>query len=148
MIGNRLIAHRTLLTLSLIVVLSLGNKLAAPDGRKLFSDNCASCHNPIKDLLGPALKGVTSRVPDKALLHSWIRNNGAVRASGNPYFNSLFNKWNKTAMTPFPTLTDGEIDAILNYVETFTPPKAPNEGGPKGGGSYNEDDNSILYGVL
>ena len=58
----------------------------AQDGKALFQSDCASCHNPIKQVTGPALKGVTARVPDQKLLHAWIKNNAAVLASGNKYF--------------------------------------------------------------
>jgi hypothetical protein len=43
-------------------------------------------------MTGPALKGVTERIPDKKLLHAWIHNSSKVLASGNPYFNNLFNQ--------------------------------------------------------
>ncbi len=68
------------------------------------------------------MQGVTSRVPDTNLLHAWIKNNQTVLASGNKYFNNLFNQYNKTAMNLFPTLQDKDIDAILNYVETYKAP--------------------------
>jgi hypothetical protein len=84
-------------------------------------------------------------VPDKKVLYSWIRNNGAVRASGNKYFNDLFNQYNKTSMNLFPNLTDPEIAAILNYVETYKAPSTPTDGGPA---ASNESDNTLLYGIL
>ncbi len=37
----------------------------AQNGKALFQLNCASCHNPIKVVTGPALKGVTDRVTDQ-----------------------------------------------------------------------------------
>ena len=117
----------------------------AQDGKALFQTNCAACHNPYKQVTGPALHGVSERVPDKKLLHAWIRNNNAVLASGNKYFNDLYVQFNKTPMTPFPSLTDAEIDAIIKYVEL--PP--PSETTPSGGGkTAPESDNSLLYGIL
>ncbi len=127
----------------------MGNRLYAQDGKALFQSNCASCHNPIKVLTGPALKGVTERVTDKKLLHDWIKNNQKVLASGNPYFTNLYNQFNKTPMNVFPTITDGEIDAILKYVETYKAPGntgAGGEGQPAAKGP--ESDNTLLYGIL
>ena len=130
----------------------MGNRLYAQDGKALFQSNCASCHNPVKVITGPALKGVTDRVPDKKLLHDWIRNNQKVLASGNPYFNGLYNQFNKTAMNLFPTLTDGEIDAILKYVETYQVPGNTGAGGAATGedaaSKGAESDNTLLYGIL
>jgi hypothetical protein len=100
---------------------------------------------------GPALKGVTERVPDKTLLHAWIHNNQKVLASGNPYFTALFNSFNKTPMNTFPNLSDAEIDAILKYVETAIPPTAGVGGGAPEGSAASKDtesDNTLLYGIL
>ncbi|HET6253921.1 MAG TPA: c-type cytochrome [Puia sp.] len=133
------------------LVLLCNNKVfaQAPDGHQLFQTYCAQCHNPIRKVTGPALQGVTSRVPDSNLLHRWIHNNGAVLASGNKYFNNLFNEYNKTAMNLFPTLTDQQIDAILNYVETYKAPAADAGGGGDVVTAHqNESDNVLLYGIL
>jgi cytochrome c551/c552 len=128
------------------LVLLGNNNVFGQDGKALFQQNCASCHSPFVKVTGPALQGVTTRVPDKALLHSWIHNNQAVLATGNKYFNNLYNEYGKTAMNLFPTLPDKDIDAILNYVETAKPPAPPKNDNP--GGTGNESDNTLLYGIL
>jgi cytochrome c551/c552 len=149
MIHQRPIVKKLLFSILLPALVLLGNDLFAQDGHALFQSNCAQCHNPFKVVTGPALKGVTERVPDKALLHSWIKNNQKVLASGNPYFTSLFNQFNKTPMNTFPNLSDAEIDAILKYVETAQPPAAPGGGSPDSPGAKAEaSDNTLLYGVL
>lgn len=130
-----------------LLILSSFTTYAQPDGKALFQANCASCHNPIKDATGPALKGVSARVPSKDWLYKWIKNSAAVIGSGDPYAVELYNKWNKTAMTAFPALSNEEIDAIIKYVEDYAPPtpvqatggaEAPKEAG----------DNTVLYVVL
>ena len=141
MIHHRPTAKKFLFSFILLSVFSFG--VSAQDGKVLFQNNCAACHHPIKDGTGPALQGVTQRVSDKKLLHAWIKNNQAVLATGNPYFTNLYNSKNKTAMNLFTGLSDADIDAILNYVETYkvvTPP-APPPGTP-------QDDNALLYGIL
>lgn len=146
---QRPIARGTLLSVLLITLLSFGNKLSAQDGAKLFQDNCATCHGVFKDLTGPALKGVEDRVKDKKLLHAWIKNNQAVLASGDKYFNELFVKWNKTPMNVFPNLGDDEIEAILKYVREAKQPAPPTTGDIAGpNGKMGDSDNAILYGVL
>ena len=149
MIHQRPIVKKLLFSILLPALVLLGNDLFAQDGKALFQSNCAQCHNPFKVVTGPALKGVTERVPDKALLHAWIKNNQKVLASGNPYFTGLFNQFNKTPMNTFPNLSDAEIDAILKYVETAQPPAAPGGGSPDSPGAKAEaSDNTLLYGVL
>ena len=145
MIHHRPIVKKLFFSILLSTLVLIGNRLYAQDGKALFQSNCASCHNPIKVITGPALKGVTERVPDKKLLHDWIRNNQKVLATGNPYFTALYNQYNKTAMNIFSTLTDGEIDAILKYVETYAVPATPGTPDAK---PENNSDNTLLYGIL
>lgn len=121
---------------------------SAPDGKALFQNNCASCHNPIKDATGPALQGVDKRVPDKEWIYKWIHNPAAVIASGDKYANEIYNKWNKTNMTAFPNLKNDEIDAIVQYVNDYKAPVAttPSGGGAASGAS--SSDNGFLIGVI
>lgn len=120
---------------------------AQPDGKALFQSNCASCHHPIKDATGPALKGVSGRVPSKEWLHDWIHNSAAVIASGDKYGNEVYKKWGMTAMTPFPALSNEEIDAIINYVETYEAPAAAAPAGSTASGETS-GDNSWLYSII
>ncbi|MDF2187398.1 cytochrome c [Paraflavitalea sp. CAU 1676] len=86
-------------------------------GRALFDTHCSTCHKLDKDD-GDMLRlpYVEERITDKALLYGWIRNNDSVLKSGNKYFNALYERWNKTAMTAFPNLSDQDIDAMLEYL--------------------------------
>ena len=146
MIHHRPFVKKLFFSILLSTLVLMGNRLYAQDGKALFQTNCASCHNPVKVITGPALKGVTERIPDKTLLHAWIHNNQKVLASGNPYFTNLYNQYNKTAMNLFPTLTDAEIDAILKYVETYQAAPTTGPDVPPAPGA--ESDNTLLYGIL
>lgn len=146
MIDQTPIARKAFLTLSIIVVLSFGNKLVAQDGEAIFKDNCARCHSLTADLTGPALMGIQQRVPDQKLLAAWIRNSPAVLASGNKYFTDLFAKWGNTAMPAFD-FPQPEMDALIKYISTPPPTPAPGSGNPAIAQGQ-ESDNSILYGVL
>jgi mono/diheme cytochrome c family protein/cytochrome c553 len=152
MTNHRPIVRALIFSILLPTLVLLGNTSYAQDGKALFQSNCASCHSPIKVITGPALKGVTERVPDKALLHAWIRNNQKVLATGNPYFTKLFNDFNKTPMNVFEgSLTDKDIDAILSYVENYKAAPTTPEGGGSGetaAAKSAESDNTLLYGIL
>ncbi|HXB94027.1 MAG TPA: c-type cytochrome [Puia sp.] len=121
-------------------------RTSAQDGRTLFQSNCAQCHNPIKVVTGPALKGVTERVPDQKILHAWIRNNQQVLASGNTYFNNLYDQYGRTPMNVFPNLSDGDIDAILRYVENYAEPMARTNTSTNAPAS--QEDHTVLYGIV
>lgn len=99
----------------------------AKNGEKLFKANCTACHTLDKQTIGPALGGVVERLQTEQnlgtdWLHSWIKDNAALRASGDKYAIEVYEKFNKTEMTPFPNLTDQDINDILEYT---TNPPAP-----------------------
>ncbi|MDY3318682.1 c-type cytochrome [Riemerella anatipestifer] len=97
------------------------------NGETLFKTNCAACHALDKQMVGPALGGVVDRLKTEQglgtdWLHKWIKDNKALRASGDKYANEVFEKFNKTEMTTFPGLSEKDIDDILAY--TTNPPVA------------------------
>jgi cytochrome c551/c552 len=133
--------------LSLVLLLFFSDRLYAQDGKALFSTNCASCHNPFKQVIGPALKGAQERVGNNKLLHDWVHNSSKVLADKNPYFSALYEQYGKVSMTPFPQLTDKEIDAVFKYIADVKPPTPPT-GGPTSTAAAEESDNTLLYGIL
>ena len=86
----------------------------ASNGKKLFKSNCASCHKLDKKLVGPALTGVTDKYSEEWLL-AWIRNNAELRASGDADAIAIFEEYNGSVMSAFPTLSDQDIFDILQY---------------------------------
>ena len=135
---------RTSIILIFTLFLSHFTSFAQPDGKALFQSNCASCHNPLKDATGPALKGVDARVPNKEWLHKWVKNSAALIGSGDKYANDVYNKWGKVPMTAFPNLSNEEIDAIITYVNSVEPPKPPAPSAD-GAGAKDEGGNTWLY---
>lgn len=133
----------------IVFVLLLGHAtaFAAPDGKALFMSNCAACHNPLKDATGPALQNIDKTFPNKDWGYNWVHNSAKVIASGDKTANDIYNKFNKTAMTPFPQLSNEEIDAILSYVDNF---KAPVAAAPAaaGGGEQPAESNGWLYTII
>ncbi|MFD0861011.1 c-type cytochrome [Sungkyunkwania multivorans] len=117
-------------------------------GKSLFNLNCAACHNPYKDMTGPALNGVTSKY-EREWLYKWINNNAALIASGDADAIAA-SEWSPTAMNAFPLLTTTEMDNILAYVEQPKPEPvvaaAPAGGGAVTGGSG--ISNELILGAL
>ena len=83
-------------------------------GKKIFNANCASCHKLEGKLIGPELGKVEERRTNE-WLKSWIKDNAALRASGDADAVAIFNEYNGSVMTAFPQLADSDIDAILAY---------------------------------
>lgn len=147
MMHHRLVV-RILLSSFICSLLLLGTvSVQAQDGKQLFNQKCASCHAIDKNLVGPALKGVEDRWPEKAQLYSWIRNSAAVIKSGYPRAVEVYNQYNKLQMTAFPELKDADIDAILAYINAG--PVKP-EPGATGAAAPQapESDSTLLFGIL
>ena len=126
---------------------------SADEGKKLFKNYCATCHakNMVADMTGPALAGAQERWGDDEALYAWIRNSAALVQTGHPRANEIYNEWNKSLMTAFPSLTDDEIGSILLYINgtadgTFGGPKTPVV--VNGDGPVEEESNTWLYFLL
>lgn len=89
---------------------------SAAKGKTLFMSKCASCHNLIKDMTGPALTGFLQRGPwsDRKNLYAWIRDPAGFMKK-NEYTRELQAKY-KITMTAFPGITDEEVNAICDYI--------------------------------
>ena len=87
------------------------------NGKTLFNANCASCHKLDKKLVGPALGDVTERRTEEWLI-AWIKDNAALRATGDADANALFKEYNGLVMAAFPQLSDQDIKDILKYTQT------------------------------
>ena len=86
----------------------------AVKGKELFNANCAACHKLDAKATGPALRGVAAKY-DTAWLYKWIRNSSELIKSGDPQAIKIYEEYNKSVMSAFPQLSDGDIDNILAY---------------------------------
>jgi mono/diheme cytochrome c family protein len=144
---NRNFFSRSLAGWMLVLFLSMNHfTVRAADGEALFKANCANCHKPDADYTGPALKGWSTRVPDAEWIYKWVANPAQMIAS-DAYAKSLFEKWKPTVMTAFGNLKKDEVDAIMKYVDDYTPP-APTAAAGGAAAAGGESENSLLYGIL
>lgn len=141
------ICYRSTFAFFIVLLLSNVSATAAPDGKALFTSNCASCHNPLKDATGPALKDIDKTLPPKPWIYNWVHNSSALIATGDKNAVDIFNKFNKTPMTAFPQLKEDEIDAIIGYVNSVTPPPPPQQAAT-GGGEPTSDSNGWIYSII
>ena len=146
----------------LIILLVFTTSLFAQEGdsvkgKSLFNTNCAACHKLDKKMAGPALRNVETRLAeeeglDREWLYAWIKNSAGVIKSGDAYANKIYNEYGGDAMTPFPTLSNTDIDDILAYTAEE---KAPTPPPPSGGVNIssattasNGITNEIILGAL
>ncbi|MFD1628738.1 cytochrome c3 family protein [Pseudopedobacter beijingensis] len=116
----------------------------AAAGEALFKANCTSCHAVDKRVMGPALAGVDQR-HDKVWLHKWIKNAPAMVAAGDAAAVKIFNEYNQAPMTPFPQLSDADIDNILAFVKAEEAKKAEK---PAAGGAAEAAVDTGVSGLM
>jgi cytochrome c551/c552 len=133
----------------IVFVLSLVSfiKVSAQDGKALFNNNCASCHNPSKDMTGPKLGDVLERDPyngDMSKIVHWVQNVDKLLAT-DPYYKGLMEKYG-ARMTPFPSLSDKDIAAIIDYTAKAATPTTTVDNGPKPPETGNK--NWVIFGII
>ena len=95
---------------------SFSQEVDIAKGKSLFNANCAACHKLNKNLIGPALAGVSAKY-EKEWLYTWIKNSNAMIKSGDERAVAIWEEWNKAAMNAFPQLSNMDIDNILAYTD-------------------------------
>jgi len=83
-------------------------------GKKIFKTNCAACHKLDGKLIGPPLLKIGDKY-EAAWLKLWIKDNTALIASGDKLAKTA-SEYSPIAMTPFPQLTDENLDDLLKYL--------------------------------
>lgn len=132
-----------ILGIGLALLLSFSSSLFAQDqasadpaaGKTLFNTYCAACHHLDRRMTGPALRGVGDKF-DKEWLHKWIKNSQALIKSGDAEAVKIWEEYKPAVMTPFPQLSEADIDNILAYtVEVKEEPAATDVAAATGGSS-------------
>jgi len=146
----------TALVALLLFSVSIFAQEDAKKGKQIFNQNCAACHSLDRKMTGPALRNVEARLEEEGLdrewIYAWVKNSPALIKSGDAYANKIYNEYKKAAMTPFPTLSNADIDNILAYTAAKPAVKkavAP-VGGVSGGQSGSSDgiSSEIILGAL
>ena len=120
-------------------------------GKELFNTNCAACHKLDAKSTGPMLRGVSAK-HEMAWIYKWVHNSSEMIKSGDAAAVKLFEENNKSVMTAFPQLSEGDIDNIIAYTSE---PKAEVAAlpGPDANKGENTGDNAgvsnnLILGAL
>ena len=139
-----------ILGIGLALLLSFSTSLFAQDGdpvkgKALFNANCAACHHLDKKMTGPALRGVGDKY-EKQWLYDWVHNSSAMVKAGDAQAVAIFEEFNGSVMTPFPQLSNEDIDNIIAY--TMAVATAPPTGGPIPGDPNPPSDPGISNNII
>lgn len=142
------------LFVAIIASPALMAEVSPDEGKKLFKNYCAQCHNKnmTQAATGPALGGASERWSDypQEDLYNWIRNSqNMINVVKHPRAIELWNEYG-SIMTAYPDLTDDEIGSILAYVDCTTEGDCPwgSVADVAGPGATVEEDNSYIYYIL
>ena len=114
-------------------------------GENLFKTLCSTCHHPERITTGPALGPAHDKyATDKEWLYAWVKNAPGMIASGDAKAVAL-SETMPTVMTPFPTLSNEQIDNILAYAKKEIEVEEVVNGGPL---PPAEPDPSLYYALL
>ena len=95
-------------------------------GKKLFEQNCSSCHRFDGDAIGPNLSGLTRQIASE-WIRGFIQNPSEMIAKKDPRALALFEKY-RSEMPGYPQLKQEEFDALLSYLHTFSTVAIPISG--------------------
>lgn len=91
----------------------------ADQGKAIFQQYCTACHLMEADVAGPALKGVVARWNnDTERLKAYIRNPQKLIDEKDPNAVAAYEKYKPQVMTPFPQLSDADLDALIAYLHS------------------------------
>lgn len=105
--------------------------LLAQDGAALFKAKCNTCHMVDKNSTGPLLKGVKQKWIDAGeaeLIYEWVKNPQSLIASGKSKMANEIKNYSPTEMSP-QGVSKEEVDAILDYVDTYQAAMPPTTDG-------------------
>ncbi len=103
-----------------------GLKVIAQDGQALFKSKCATCHNLDKNSIGPMLQGVKAKwiaANEQVMLYDWVKGSEALLETGASKMALAISEFSITAM-PTQEVTNEEVDAILDFVDSYVAPKS------------------------
>ena len=105
----------------LALTLSWENMYANPDppaeGKTIFTNRCAACHNVNKIATGPALAGVSDRRSIDWIIN-FVHSSQVMIKNGDKDAIALYEKFNKIPMPDHPDLTDDNIKSIVEFIKS------------------------------
>lgn len=86
-------------------------------GKKLFEQNCSTCHNFNENAIGPNLSGLTHQI-ETDWIRGFIKNPSDFFLAKDERALRLLAIY-KNEMPAFPNFSDSDLNSILSYLHTF-----------------------------
>jgi mono/diheme cytochrome c family protein len=128
-----------------VLIVSATQAQDVVEGRKIFKDKCASCHQLDRNSTGPALTPKLNEL-DEAFAIKWIRNWKSLVDAGDKTAIEAA-KFSPAEMTTFPTLTDEQIKSVIAYAKAGEPKKEAEAGAAAAGTGSDEVSSFSIAGI-
>lgn len=84
----------------------------------VFRNNCASCYALNKNLVGPALGGISHRLPSEQWFNDYVTNEKDLRKANGNYINQLTqNKMDDHWSHQFNHLSQEDLEDLKTYIQ-------------------------------
>jgi cytochrome c551/c552 len=106
-----------LITLLLLLHISLFATPPVEEGKAIFANRCAACHNINKTITGPALAGIEER-RSMDWIFKFIHSSQNMIKSGDQDAIAVYEKFNKIPMPDHADLTEENVKSIVEYIKS------------------------------
>lgn len=94
------------------------------EGKTIFKNNCASCHQMDKKMVGPKLMNVVEK-QGADWVYKWVKNNKELRASGDKHANEIYQEYGGAAMPVYDYLGDEKLKSVVEYLSQWKEKSVP-----------------------
>lgn len=116
---------RITLTLLISVYFSVLAWSQVDAGKKIFEDNCTSCHSMGGGkIVGPDLQGVTERRKED-WIKKFVVNSQAMIAAGDAEAKAVFDENGQIPMPEHGHLKEADLNALVDYFKSASAAPAP-----------------------
>ena len=110
---------KSIIAFFVCIIIITGNLYANPieEGKALFMNRCAACHNVNQRLTGPALAGIDERRSMEWII-SFVRSSSEMIKKGDQDAVSVYEQFNKIPMPNHTDLSDDNIKQIVEFIKS------------------------------
>ncbi len=110
--------RQVVLPLSFLMLIFTSSIAVAQDASDFFAEKCASCHTiGGGKLVGPDLKGLLERQPDRDWLVRFIRDPKSMIDGGDPYALKIYDESNGVLMTTVAGIDVDRATGLIDLIE-------------------------------